>query len=113
MKKTNQNLVRLIIDLKKLSNSQKVKIWKAVAENLSKPTRKMRKVNIWEINNSTKENETIVVPGKVLGEGELDHNVTVAAYQFSDGAKSKIEKNMLIEELMIQNPKGSKVRIIG
>lgn len=103
----------LIRELKKLSNSQKVKIWKAVAENLARPTRRMRKVNLWKINKFTKENETIVVPGKVLGVGELDHKVNVAAYQFSEGAKSKIDNFMLIEELMSKNPKGSKVRIIG
>lgn len=111
--KTNQNLIMLIRELKKLSNKEKVNIWKAVAKELERPTRQMRKVNIWHINKTTKENEVIVVPGKVLGEGELDHKVNVAAYQFSEGAKTKIENNMLIEELMDKNPKGSKVRIIG
>ena len=111
--KTNQNLINLIRSLKKLSNKEKVNIWKAIAKELEKPTRRMRKVNLWHINKSTKDGEVIVVPGKVLGEGELDHKVDVAAYQFSEGAKSKIENNMLIEELMDKNPKGSKERNIG
>ncbi len=113
MKKTNLNLIRLIRDLKKLSNKEKVSIWKSVAKNLERPTRKMRKVNMWRINKVTKENETIIVPGKVLGYGELDHKVNIAAYQFSEGAKGKVDNFMLIEELMQKNPKGSKVRIIG
>jgi len=113
MKKTNQNLVQLIRELKKLSNKEKVNIWKRVAKELERPTRKQREVNIWKINKVTKDNDTIIVPGKVLGEGELDHKVSVAAYQFSEGAKAKISNNMLIEELMQKNPKGSKVRIIG
>ena len=113
MKKTNQNLVQLIRELKKLSNKEKVNIWKRVAKELERPTRKQREVNIWKINKVTKDNDTIIVPGKVLGEGELDHKVSVAAYQFSEGAKAKISNNMLIEELMEKNPKGSKVRIIG
>ena len=111
--KTNQNLIRLIRELKKLGNKEKVNIWKAVAKNLERPTRQMRKVNIWRINKITKNNDTIVVPGKVLGDGELDHKINVAAYQFSEGAKNKLNNFMLIEELMEKNPKGSKVRIIG
>ena len=111
--KTNPRLINLIRELKKLSNKEKAKVWKAVARNLEKPTRKMRQVNVWKINKFTKENDTIVVPGKVLGYGELNHKVNVAAYQFSEGAKAKISNNMLIEELMLKNPKGSKVRIIG
>ncbi len=113
LKKTNPNLIKLIRDLKKLSNKQDVNIWKAVAKELAKSTRRMRKVNVWKIDKVTKENDTIIVPGKVLGDGELNHKVNVAAYQFSDGAKAKISNNMLIEELMEKNPKGSKVRIIG
>lgn len=111
--KTNPNLVRLIRELKKLSSKQKTKIWKAVAQELEKPTRKMREVNLWKINKVTKGNETIVVPGKVLGSGELDHKVNIAAYQFSEGAKTKLDNFMLIEELMQKNPKGSNIRIVG
>lgn len=111
--KTNQNLIKLIRELKKLSNKEKVQIWKRVAEELERPTRKIRQVNVWKINKVTKKDETIIVPGKVLGDGDLDHEVNVAAYQFSEGAKAKISNNMLIEELMEKNPKGSKVRIIG
>ncbi len=111
--KTDQRLISLIRKLKKLSNSKKVNIWKAVAEELEKPTRKRREVNIWKINKYTEDSETIIVPGKVLGNGELDHKVNIAAFQFSEGAKAKIANHMLIEELMEKNPKGSKVRIIG
>lgn len=111
--KTNPRLISLIRELKKLSNKEKVKIWKAVAKNLEGPTRRMRQVNVWKINKFTKDDDTVIVPGKVLGYGELDHGVNVAAYQFSDGAKAKISNNMLIEELMQKNPKGGKVKIIG
>ena len=111
--KTNQKLVNLIRQLKKLSNKENVMIWKRIANELERPTRSMRKVNVWKLNKITKDNETVIVPGKVLGEGELDHKINVAAYQFSEGSKAKIGNFMLIEELMEKNPKGSKVRIIG
>ena len=110
--KTNPRLEKLIRSLKKLSRVQKVKIWKRIAEDLDKSTRRMREVNVESIDRVTKDGETIIVPGKVLGEGEIKHKVNVAAYQFSEGAKKKLD-TMSIEELMEKNPKGSKVRIIG
>jgi len=48
--------------------------------------------------------------------GDLDKKLTVAAYSFSEKAKEKINKNgraISIVELLKENPKGSKVRIVG
>jgi large subunit ribosomal protein L18e len=57
------------------------------------------------------------VPGKVLGSGTISHNVTVAAFAFSQNAKKQIEsakgKTMTINELLRKNPKGKDIRIIG
>ena len=47
-------------------------------------------VNIWKINKYTKKGEVVIVPGKVLGDGTLDHPVKVAAKAFSESAKKKI-----------------------
>jgi large subunit ribosomal protein L18e len=115
-KSTNMSLRKLIASLKKLSNSSKVKIWDSIADNLSKPTRIRRQVNLSKINDCTKTGETIIVPGKVLGTGKLSKKVTVAAWRYSNVAFEKINKNgtaMSIEDLMKKNPKGNKVRIIG
>lgn len=112
----NENLQNLILELKKTSVEQDVNIWNRIAKDLSRSTRQRREVNVSRINKNTKDGETIIVPGKVLSLGELDHKVTVAAYSFSQSAKEKIEakgKTMTIQELIKDNPKGSKVRIIG
>ena len=72
--------------------------------------------NIYKINKTTRDGETAIVPGKVLSEGELTKKITVAAWQFSEKAKEKINKvgkAVSIKELIKKNPKGSKVRIIG
>ena len=111
--KTNNLLLELVTDLKKTSTSKKAKIWKVVAEELLKPTRQMREVNIDKINRLTKDNEVIVVPGKVLGTGNLDHKVTVSAFNFSESARKKLSNTLSIQELLKKNPKGSGVRIIG
>jgi len=111
IKKTNIHLKELIKNLEKLAAKEKVKLWKVIATELNKSTRAKREVNIHSINRNTKENETIIVPGKVLGTGDIDHKVNVAAFQFSESAKQKINA-MSIEQLMKENPKAKGVRII-
>lgn len=114
--KTNQNLISLIADLRKASSVNDVKIWKRIASDLEKPVRTSRIVNLSRLDQNTKDNDVVVVPGKVLGTGDLTHKITVAAFAFSESAKEKINSNgktLTLAELIKENPKGSKVRIIG
>lgn len=114
---TNPVMQKLIEELKKTSNTEKTGIWKKIAQDLEKPTRIRRSVNLSKINRYSKAKETIIVPGKVLGSGELDHELTIAAFSFSEGAKQRITKSkgkpITIIELMKQNPKGKDIKIIG
>ncbi len=116
-KTTNPEIIQLIRSLKKQSKEKEAGIWLDVAEYLAKPSRKRVAVNLSKINRNTNEKEVILVPGKVLASGTLDHAVTVAAFNASDKAKTKLAaakaKYMTITELMEQNPTGSNVRIIG
>jgi large subunit ribosomal protein L18e len=110
------NLRNLIKDLRILSKKENVKLWKRVADDLSRSTRQRRIVNISRLERYGKDGETLLVPGKVLSEGELSKKVTVAAFRFSDVARSKINavgKTLTIRQLMKDNPKGKKVRILG
>jgi len=112
----NQQLATLIEELKKLSREHDAKLWKRIAKELEKPTRQRRVVNIYKIDQHTTKNETVIVPGKVLGVGDLSHSVTVAALSFSAEAEQKITTKgtaMTIQELMKKNPKGNNVKIIG
>ena len=116
-KTTNPEIVQLIRFLKKQSREKNAGIWLDVAENLSKPSRHRVAVNLSKINRYTEKNATIIVPGKVLASGTLDHAVTVAAFNASDKAKAKLAaakaKYMSITELMEKNPQGSNVTIFG
>src|SRR3989344_1732324 len=110
---TTQELRKLIIDLRKLSVKQKVNLWKRIADDLEKPTRKRREVNLYKISKYTKKEETALIPGKVLSLGNLDKKITIAAYKFSKEAKDKINKigkAISIKELIKENPKGKKIR---
>jgi len=113
---TDINLRRLIRYLRKKSNEENVKIWKDIAWRLERPRRQRAEVNISRINRYTKEGDMVVVPGSVLGAGNLDHKVIVAAWKFSEKAKEKIiqagGEAITIEELIERNPKGSGVIIM-
>jgi len=114
---TNPELLKLIRFLRKKSRENDAAIWRRVAEMLSKPKRRRIAVNISRISRYTKENDEVVVPGKVLGAGTINHPVKVAAFAFSEQARSKIIKAkgecLSIPELAEMNPKGSNVKIIG
>src|SRR4030042_450349 len=91
------------------------RIWRTVSRKLSSPRQNRIEANLYRINNKTKNNDVIVIPGKVIGIGDLDHKLTIACLGTSQSAKAKIEvsgsKLISIEELITQNPKGSNVKI--
>ncbi len=115
-KSTNPEMLKLIRVLKKQSREKEAGIWLDVAENLAKPSRQRVAVNLSKINRYSDRNATVVVPGKVLASGTLDHAVTVAAFGASDKAKQKLAaakaKYLSITELLEKNPQGSNVKII-
>ena len=113
----NLQLESLIKNLKKKSIEENVAIWKRIAVDLEKPSRNRRIVNLNKLDKNSKEGEIIVVPGKVLGDGVIQKNIVVAAYQFSGSAMKKLQESkstiMKINDLVDKYPKGQKVRIIG
>ena len=93
------------------------KFWEAVAEDVLKPRRRRRTVNVTHLSRSTGPNDTVVVPGKVLGTGVIDHPITVGTYSCSLAALKKIEeaggKVLPIEEMTKRKPLGRGVKILG
>jgi large subunit ribosomal protein L18e len=115
-KSTNPELVQLIHLLKKQAREAQANIWLDVAEYLAKPSRQRTAVNLSQISRRTEKKAVIVVPGKILGAGALNHPVTVAAFGASEKAKEKLAaakaKYLSIPELVEENPKGANVKII-
>lgn len=98
-------------------NGRKAPLWSRIADDLERPTRQRREVNLSSIGRNTNANEVVIVPGKVLGSGALPHAVTVAAWSFSEGARKRIAdakgKCLSINELLKSHPDGKNVRILG
>jgi large subunit ribosomal protein L18e len=109
---TNPRLIRLIIACEKT----KSKMWKEIARRLA-IKRRRAEVNVSKIDRYAKEGETIVVPGVVLGNGNITKKVKVAALRFSKSAKEKLLNSgcevLTLEELLIENPEGKNTRIMG
>ena len=107
---------KLIVLLEKTSKKTKNRIWRRIAEYLKGSRSHHAEINVGVLSRLTHANEVVVVPGKVLGDGEIDHSIKVAAYRFSKSAYDKISsawgKCITIEELIKENPNGTGVRII-
>lgn len=116
IKKTNPRIISLIRALRKKSNETGAKIWKDIAERLEAPSKRYAEVNVSKVARYASEGETVLILGKLLGSGEIDFAVTVAALNFSESARKKISgaggRCLTIEQLMEENPKGSGVRIM-
>lgn len=117
LRPSNPELVRVVNLLKRRANETGSPIWDDVAERLGGSKHSRVSVNISRINRHSSEGETVVVPGKVLGAGVLDHAVHVAAFGFSGQAREKIRgangECLTLSELVDRNATGVGVKIIG
>lgn len=116
MSKTSPRLSSLIAELKSVARDSGADVWRDVATRLEKPRRTHAEVNLSRIERYANEDETVVVPGKVLGSGVLQKSVTVAAVDFSSSAQTKIQhadgETVHLEQAVQNNPDGANVRVI-
>ena len=117
MRKTNQALIALIGDLKDQSRSTGSALWRDVALRLEKSRSNWAEPNLSRLSRYAAEEDVVLVPGKLLGSGDVAGKPSVAAYSVSIGARSKIEaaggRVLTIRQLMNENPDGRGVRILG
>ncbi len=109
-RKTNPGLVKTI------KATRKNESWKEVAAILSGPRRNFVDLNLGEIDSRAKEGGTVVVPGKVLSQGEITKEIKIIALNFSEKAKEKLEKDKIyysgvIEEIE-KNPEGKNMKVL-
>ena len=117
IREKNPVLKELIGDLVTKSFENKAPFWKSVADALNRPNKNHSKVNIFHLERHAKANETLLVPGSVLGTGEIKKPITVAALNVSASAKEKIENAkgsvISINELFEKKSDGKGIRLIG
>lgn len=104
-------------ELKKASSKNDAPIWAKLAEYALKPSIARRDINLYRIGQLTKDNDTVIFPGKVLGTGNIPHKITLCSFSISESAATKILKNggKLIDyqELIEKYPTGKGVVLLG
>jgi large subunit ribosomal protein L18e len=85
--------IKLVASLEKAARKTKKALWADLAERLSAPTRNKVAVNIEKLDKMAKtfKGKILLVPGKVLSQGELNEKVTIIAVNASEEAKKKIQ----------------------
>lgn len=115
MPKQNPRLISLIERLRERAAEDDAAIWDELASRLDTPSRSRAEVNVSRIERYADEDETVVVPGKVLGGGVLSKSVDVAAFDFSSSAREKIDdaggEPVALDDF-VEESDGSGVRVI-
>ncbi len=109
-RKTNPELVETILLAKKNS------AWLEVAALLSGPRRKRKNINLGELNKLVNKEKIVIVPGKILSEGNFNKKVKVVALNFSEKTKEKLlnakcEVSSILKEIK-SNPSAKDVKIL-
>jgi large subunit ribosomal protein L18e len=109
-RKTNKELVETIILAKK--NPE----WLGIAALLSGPRSNRKNFNLGELERLSDKEKILVVPGKVLSEGEFNVKAKIVALDFSERAKEKLlnakcEVSNILEEIK-SNPSAKGIKIL-
>lgn len=109
-RKGNPELIETLMACKKNEK------WLEVGKLISAPRRKRISMNLDKINEESNAGETILVPGKVLSQGELTKKIKLVALNFSKIAeeklsKAKIDYTNVLDEIK-KNPEAKGVKVI-
>jgi large subunit ribosomal protein L18e len=92
-------------------------IWKSIEKKFKSSRSNRSEVNVSKLDNITKEGDIVIVPGKVLGSGIINHKIILSSFSISVAAMKKVidcgGEVITINELVEQYPDGKGVRIIG
>lgn len=109
-RKTNPYLAEGILKAKKLG------AWLKFSHLISVPRRLQTSINLDQIEKVTKEGDTVLIPGKVLGSGDVSKKIRIIALGFSTQAREKLKAKKcevvsVIEEIKV-NPKATGIRVL-
>ena len=117
-KRSNNPIIKETLEkLEKVYKEKNETFWSSIAEMISRSNSRRPIVNVGKISQLTKENDVVLIPGKILGDGLVDHSVTVGALFMSKSACKKITTaggSMLnLVEFAEKYPDGSGVIVMG
>ncbi len=114
---TNQIVIQMVKTLRGASKKNNAPIWERLADLASKPTRAKRIMNLGQLDKLVSDNDIVVVPGKILGTGNLSHKITLCSFSISTTGAKKITQSggkiSDISQIIKDHPTGKGVKIIG
>ena len=114
---TSYHTQGLINDFEKLSRKTKKPLFERIVNELKKSARQKRDINLSKINRYSVEGSNVIVLGKVLSSGEMDHKINIIAFYYSASALDKLKKKgctaKLIDDLAKEGKIPQKVIILG
>ncbi len=114
---TNQIVIQMVKTLRGASKKNNAPIWERLADMALKPTRAKRTINLGQLDKFVADNDVVVVPGKVLGTGNLSHKITLCSFSISTTGAKKITESggkvLDISQIIKNHPTGKGVKIIG
>ena len=114
---TNQIVIQMVKTLRGASRKNNAPIWERLADLALKPTRAKRTINLGQLDKFVADNDVVIVPGKVLGTGNLSHKITLCSFSISTTGAKKITESggkiLDISQIIKNNPTGKGVKIIG
>ena len=102
---------------KAAARSSKKPVYKRAVKMLSKKTAQLVEVNVGKLDMISSEGSLLLVPGKVLGEGDVSKELHVGAVAFTASAIQKISsaggEALLIKDFVAKHGDGKGVFLIG
>src|SRR3989344_4115236 len=89
---------------------------KGIIKKVSGSRRKRLELNLDEIDGQTKDNDLVIIPGIVLGKGNIKKKIKISAMKYTESAKEKLKESKiefnLIEEEIKSNPEGKGIKVL-
>jgi large subunit ribosomal protein L18e len=90
--------------------------WAKIASILSGPSRAHSALNLYQIDKHAKAGDIVIVPGKILSEGNVSKKVKICALSISKLAKEKLKESKsefatILDEIK-KNPKAEGVKLL-
>lgn len=96
--------------------STKNPAWLKLTKLLSQSTKRQSSINLGDIDKQTSMGDTVLVPGRVLGVGEITKKIRICSFGISEEALERLAKTRsewcnILDEIK-KNPKAEGIKII-
>ncbi len=115
--KVRPSISKTVGALEKAAHGNEAPIWSKIIKMARGSISADRVVNIKKIAEHTNEGDSVIVPGKVLGVGDIPHKITLYSFSISEPAAKIITKAggsvKPVEDAVKNHPTGKGLIMLG